>query len=47
MFTAPSITVSGVVVVQLMSALEDPPAELEAPPSELEAPSAEDALDWL
>jgi hypothetical protein len=46
MFTALSITVSVVVLVQLMAALDDPPAELDDPP-EPEDPSEENALDWL
>jgi hypothetical protein len=52
--TAPSITVSGVVDVQLMAALEDPLPEFEGPAPgfedpapALEDPSGEDALDWL
>jgi len=45
--TAPSITVCGVVVDQLIAALDDPPAALEDPTPEPEAPSVEDALDWL
>jgi hypothetical protein len=45
--TAPSITVSGVVVDQSIAALDDPPAALEDPTPEPEAPSVEDALDWL
>jgi hypothetical protein len=42
MFTALSMTVSVVVLVQLMAAAEDPAVAPEA-----EAVSLDDALDWL